>query len=108
LIGGEIRWTGFGNVQAPIYGWQIPLCCLTGVSFTLASVQSAFTAMLTKDEDRLDAMAIWRRITSMENLLFQFEKIVISQASKNADLKKLVRTQSKRLKRMERKKKLDK
>ena len=44
----------------------------------------------------------------MENLLFQFEKIVISQASKNADLKKLVRTQSKRLKRMERKKKLDK
>ncbi len=45
------------------------------------------TAMLTKDEDHLDAMAIWRQITERENLLFHFEKKVISQASKKADLK---------------------
>jgi hypothetical protein len=43
--------------------------------------------MLTKDEDHLDAMAIWRQITERENLLFHFEKKVISQASKKADLK---------------------
>jgi hypothetical protein len=42
LIGGEIRWTGFGNVQAPI--WTFLDCLLTG----LLQISEAFGQALER------------------------------------------------------------
>jgi len=42
LIGGEIRWTGFGNVQAPI--WTFLDCLLT----LLLQIRGAFGQALER------------------------------------------------------------